>query len=69
MSVPDDQIVSYHIERCLEDSLISLGLPEFDIEPVCFVTDSSVGFPDFSHGYVPFTAIQDDSPPEAVSQR
>jgi len=42
MSVPDHQIIHYHVERCAENGLISLPLPELDIEAVFVITEPSV---------------------------
>jgi hypothetical protein len=42
MSVPDDQIVHDHIERCGEDGLIPLRLPELDIEAVFVIANPAV---------------------------
>jgi hypothetical protein len=49
MSVPDEKIVHYHLQRCAEDGLIALRLPELDVEAVCVVTDPSIRFLDLSH--------------------
>jgi len=68
MSVPEGQIVPYHVESCVEDGLISLRLPELDVEAVCLIADPPVGLPDFSHGCMSFTAIKDNSPSQARSQ-
>jgi hypothetical protein len=69
MSVPDGQIVPYHLERCVENGLIPLRLPELDVEAICLIADPSVRFPDLSHGCMSFTAIKDNSLPPARSQR
>jgi len=42
MSVPDGQIIQYHVHRCLENGLISLRLPELDIETVFVIADPSI---------------------------
>jgi hypothetical protein len=52
MSVPDGQIVQYHVECRVENGLIPLRLPELDIKAVFVVTDASVCFFDFSHAYL-----------------
>jgi hypothetical protein len=49
MSVPDNQIVLYHLQSSREDSLLSLGLPKVDIEPVLFITDFTITFLYFTH--------------------
>ncbi|MDY6830607.1 MAG: hypothetical protein SWC96_02005 [Thermodesulfobacteriota bacterium] len=49
MSVPDRQIVGYHVQGRLKDGGITHGLPERYIEPVVGVADSSVGFLNFFH--------------------
>jgi len=49
MSVPDGQVVPYHLQGRLKDRLISLRLPELDIETVAFVADSSISFSNLSH--------------------
>jgi len=49
MSVPDGQIVQYHVEGRVEDGPISLRLPELDIKSVFIITYPSIGFPDLSH--------------------
>ena len=68
MSVPEGQIIPYHIERCIEDGLISLCLPELDIEAVRLIADPSAGLLDFSHGCISFIIRQDNSPLHARSQ-
>jgi hypothetical protein len=42
MSVPDHQVIQYHIERCVENGLVSLPLPELDIEAALVSADPSV---------------------------
>jgi hypothetical protein len=32
MAVPDHQVILYHLNRRIENGLISLSLPEIDIE-------------------------------------
>ncbi|MDY6831147.1 MAG: hypothetical protein SWC96_04785, partial [Thermodesulfobacteriota bacterium] len=49
MSVPDRQIVGYHVQGRLKDGGITLGLPERYIEPVIGVADSSVGVLNLFH--------------------
>jgi len=42
MSVPEDQMIAYHVERCFENGLISLRLPELGIETVFVTTNPSI---------------------------
>jgi hypothetical protein len=42
MSVPNSQIVQYHVERCFENGLIALSLPELGIETVFVITNPSI---------------------------
>jgi hypothetical protein len=42
MSVLEHQVIQYHIERCVENGLISLPLPELDVEAVVVVADPPV---------------------------
>jgi hypothetical protein len=42
MSVPDRQVIQYHIERRIENGLISLPLPELDIEAAFAIADPAV---------------------------
>jgi hypothetical protein len=69
MSVPEGLIVQYHVERRVENGLISLRLPELDVEVVCLIADPAIRFLDFSHGFMSFSVIKDNSPPQARSQR
>jgi hypothetical protein len=69
MSVPEGLIVQYHVECRVENGLIPLRLPEFDVEAVCLIADPAVGFPDFSHSCTSFTVIKDKSLPQTGSQR
>jgi len=49
MSVPDHQVIQYHVERCVENGLISLLLPELNVEPAFVIADPSVRFFYVSH--------------------
>jgi len=49
MSVPDHQVIQYHVERCVENGLISLPLPELDVEAAFVIADPSVRFSYVSH--------------------
>jgi len=42
MSVPKHQVIQYHIERCVENGLISLLLPELDVEAAIVIADPPV---------------------------
>jgi hypothetical protein len=42
MSVPDHQVIQYHIERCVENGFIALPLPESDVEATFVIADPSV---------------------------
>jgi hypothetical protein len=42
MSVPDHQVIHYHIERCFENGLIPLPLPELDVEAAFVIADALV---------------------------
>jgi len=49
MSVPDHQVIQYHVESCFENGLISLPLPELDVEAAFVMADPSVRFSYVSH--------------------
>jgi hypothetical protein len=49
MSVPKHQVIQYHIERCVENGLISLPLPEFDVEAAFFIANPPIRFFYVSH--------------------
>jgi hypothetical protein len=66
MSVPDHQIVLYHVQSSGEDGHLPLGLPEVDAELVLFITDLMIAFLYFTHGPAlrfagHFTVIRRDS--------
>jgi hypothetical protein len=42
MSVPDHQVIQYYVQRCVENGLLSLPLPELDVEAVFLIADPSV---------------------------
>jgi len=42
MSVLDHQVIQYHLERCVENGLISLPLPELDVEAAIVIADPPV---------------------------
>jgi hypothetical protein len=42
MSVPDNQVIQYHVERSVENGSITLPLPEFDVEATFVIADPSV---------------------------
>jgi hypothetical protein len=44
MSVPDHQVIKYHIERCVENGLVSLPLQELDVEAVFVIAYPSIRF-------------------------
>jgi hypothetical protein len=44
MSLPYYQVIQYHIERCVENGLIALLLPELDVEATFVIADPPVRF-------------------------
>jgi hypothetical protein len=44
MSVPNHQVIQYHVECCIENSLIPLPLPELDVEAAFVIADPSIRF-------------------------
>jgi hypothetical protein len=62
MSVPYGQVIQNHVKRRMKDDLISLRLPELDVEAVVIVADSSIRFFDFSHDCISLSVVMDDSP-------
>jgi hypothetical protein len=49
MSVPEHQVIQYHVECCVENGLISLPLPELDVEAAFVIADPSIKFFYVSH--------------------